>query len=458
MAYIDTTLQENERGYGGDMEQENLAASYCLNLHERYSPEWGVWEVARELFANAKDAAPGTMTITSPDANTLAIYTPTEPDIAELFIIGCGSKAPGGDDIGQFGEGVKLAALAATRSSGSLTIRLAAKTIRFELKDHFGQRVLFANVAPSDPFVGCLCTLSMEGGGYALNGKIIEGAESHTIAKSPDLPAQIFCKGIWICAMDVKRSLFSYNLNTVTLNRDRSHADPWSIKHSVGSLLVKQMTDTLAERLVNEPDSWESDQCLTAMIWTCPDAVKATLAAAVFRVHGEKAVLLTDPTAANRASAQGWNPVMVGEGLRALLDGHVPTDVVVIGRGVKPQSVPFRPEWSAMHDELMSLAAMLDATSVFIDTYADQRGDVVGQADMATRTVWLNERLWHRDNRFERIRTFVHELAHLQSGGADVSAQFESSLDLIGGKLAILLLDAQPEMAEIDSKAEGENV
>jgi hypothetical protein len=113
--------------------------SYSLNLHERYAPEWGVWECAREIFANAKDAAPNDMKVQSPNANTLEIFTPTAPDIAELFIIGCGSKTPTDETIGQFGEGLKLTALAATRKlGGSLSIQLDRKLVTFALREHFG--------------------------------------------------------------------------------------------------------------------------------------------------------------------------------------------------------------------------------------------------------------------------------------------------------------------------------
>lgn len=431
--------------------------SYCLNLHERYAPEWGVWECARELFANAKDASPDGLTLSSPNANTLEIHTPTVPDIAQLFIIGCGSKAPGGESIGQFGEGLKLAALAATRGGGMLTVRLPGQTIGFSLQDHFGQQVLFADVADSEPFDGCLCTLKMEGAGFALNGKIIEGSQSHCLPKDPNADIQIFCKGVWICSLKETGAIYSYNLNDITLNRDRSHADPFSIKYAVGRLLNERMDEALAEKLIQNPTSWEADKCLDAASWQFTDQSKAILAAAMFRLHGEKAVMQTDLENAHSAMELGFAVVGVGDGLGQLLEGRVPTDVAVVGRRHRFTEIQFEPGWMKMLTELKRLSQILGLRSVNVKIFADESGDIVGKAEDETNTVWMNERLWNADNRFERIRTFVHELAHLQSGGHDATTKFEASLDLIGGKLAMLVLDSELGVlrtADLDALAE----
>lgn len=76
---------------------------YSLNLSTRYASEWGSWEVARELICNAIDASPEGMKVDVQGSDTLIVTTPTVPNVAELFVIGEGSKAPGGKTIGQFG-------------------------------------------------------------------------------------------------------------------------------------------------------------------------------------------------------------------------------------------------------------------------------------------------------------------------------------------------------------------
>jgi hypothetical protein len=417
--------------------------SYCLNLHERYAPNWGVWECARELFANAKDAAPDTMKVHSPNANTLEISTPTAPHVAELFIIGCGSKSSVDSNIGQFGEGFKLTALAATRKPGSsLTVKLDKQTITFAIREHFGQQVLFADVAESEPFEGCKCSLVMEGAGFALNGKIIEGEQSAWFRKDPSANVQIFCKGIWITALDEKDALASYNLNDLTLNRDRSHADPFSIRSSIGRLLADGMTEQLAEMLVKFPKSWESNACLSAVWWSIPSQAEELLATAFRKIYGEMAVIFTDVSLASRIRDYGYEAINVGEGLKQALSGHIQTDEQIVASEEKLKPITVRETWTPMFAELRHLAHLVDIDAIEIAVFADRYGEMVGQAESSSRTIWLNERLFDENNRFERVRTFVHELGHIQAGGGDASRIFENSLDLIGGKLALLALDS----------------
>lgn len=418
--------------------KENMN-TYCLNLHEKYAPNWGVWECARELYANAKDAAPNDMEIRTIDANTLQIYTPTIPNIAELFIIGCGSKSQEDTNIGQFGEGLKLSALAATRKhGGSLTIQLPDKTITFAIREHFGQQVLFADVEEVDNDKGCLCTLVMTGAGYVLNGKTLDNDDSHFIAKDPASPIQIFCKGIWITALDVKDALFSYNLNDIELNRDRSHAEPYSIRSAIGRLLNDTMNHTLADDLIHNGHCWEADSCIDR--WNMSLTAKASLASAMYRKYGEKVVLNTGGDTATAAEELGYTVVHLGDGLREALVGKIPLDSEVLARQSSLTEIAPRGEHLLMIEECHRLTTIVNIPTT-IKLFADKVGDILGKADIDTQTIWLNERLFHTDNRFERIRTVIHELAHIQSGASDVSRTFENALDLIGGQLALIALD-----------------
>lgn len=412
--------------------------TYCLNLHERYVPEWGAWECARELFANAKDAAPKGLKIVSPDADTLEIYTPTVPRIAELFIIGCGSKSPEDANIGQFGEGVKLAALAATRAeNSSLVIRTPEDVITFELKEHFGERVLFANVSPSNETDGCACVLKMPGAGYALNGKIIDGESSRMFSKPREAEVQIFCKGVWICALRESQSLFSYNLNDIELNRDRSHAAPWSIREQVGYLLLREIGNGVEHILVKHPRSWESSECLDAVDWRANLKQKETLASAFRALYDDKCVISTDPSSSQRARKLGYVPVSCGTGLTALLQGLIPTDASLSVSLETLNPVKIKDAWREAVDELEEMAMLVDLEDVEIRVFKDRHSDLIGKADVKHNVVWLNERLFASGNRFERLRTFFHELGHIQSSGSDATTIFEASLDLLGAKLAL---------------------
>ena len=113
--------------------------SFSLNLSPRYAPDWTAWEVAREIICNAIDASPEDFRVTPHGDNQLKVWTPTVPDLCELFVIGQGSKSPGGSTIGQFGEGLKMAALVATRTEGGrFRVKLPGQDVRFMFDESMG--------------------------------------------------------------------------------------------------------------------------------------------------------------------------------------------------------------------------------------------------------------------------------------------------------------------------------
>lgn len=431
-----------------------MQARYCLNLHEKYAPNWGVWEVVRELYANAKDAAPDTMAINATQPDILTIDTPTVPDIAEMLIIGHGSKTSGDASIGQFGEGFKLAALAATRSGGRIIARIPGKRIGFAIDDHLGENVLFAVVTEiaDDEFEGFRVQLEMVGADKALNGKVIAGTESSILSKQDEMgPTKIFCKGIWISDLDEKDTLFHYNLNDLTLNRDRSHADPFSIRHAIGCLLSQKMTPELATKLITYPTSWESQRCLDAAEYSFSEASRGMLGEAFRSMHGTDAVLATDVRASLSARELGHQVITVGDGLRNLLAVEVITDVRVVAGRFEFDELENRDEWVGPISELRTLSNLVGIRDFAIKVFADTAGDVMGKAVHAGKVMWLNERLMSPDSRLELIRTFLHELAHLQSGAADATRSFEAGMDLLLGKLALIILN-QFDLGVLDSE------
>jgi hypothetical protein len=423
-----------------------MIKSYCLNLHERYAPNWSVWECARELFANARDAAADTMKVSSPDANTLEIWTPTVPEISELFIIGCGSKTASDQNIGQFGEGLKLTALAATRNANdTLTILLPKHTITFGIREHFGERVLFADVEDAENSEGCTCILKMAGAGYALNGKVIDGKESYALPKDPKGPVQIFCKGIWICSVEENFALFSYNLNNVELNRDRSHANPYSIRNSIADVLVKTMDDNLADQLMQHPECWEAEKCIGEAEWIAPESVRVTLAEAFRRRHGDMALVRTNADVATKARDLGYQVPAIGAGVASFISNIIPTDTKTLAGRYEFEEAPAETQALYVDEltELHRLAELLEIPDITVKVFSKCSNDIQGRADIEARIVWINQRLFTADDRFERVHTFLHELAHILSGAGDATHSFEVTLGQMMAKLAVMALEVK---------------
>ena len=96
-----------------------------LSINVKYVPKWGAWEGIREFVSNGKDAetefsAPLTVSHLN---GTLRIENDGARLTREALLFGTTTKAGRADQIGAFGEGIKLAALALVRSGRSVKIR-----------------------------------------------------------------------------------------------------------------------------------------------------------------------------------------------------------------------------------------------------------------------------------------------------------------------------------------------
>lgn len=413
---------------------------YCLNLHPRYVGDWGLWEVAREIYTNAKDASPD-FSMATPDSNTLIISTPTIPEVSELFIMGCGSKTAGDQNIGQFGEGLKLAALVVARSGASLELKLGTSVITFEIAEQFGQPVLFACVEDGQHIEGYQVTLKMEGAGTALDWRIIDGAENRMIEKRKDAPLSVYCKGIWICDLPVKNPLFSYNLNEIKINRDRSMAEAWSIQTEAGKALLANLDLTLARRLLRERQSWESEHALNAVDYMATAAQREIFAEAFAAEYGDDACIATDLEAAAMATTIGSRPIVVADPIETILGVSVKRDVDLLKKSQEPEPVEWDDAWNPALAELQRLSDIVEIPFAGLKVFADNLGETWGLADLNDNVIWLNVRMMGIDNRFMRIKTFMHELAHIQSGAGDGSQAFEMALTVLIGKLGMMVLD-----------------
>lgn len=425
-----------------------LIDKHCLNLHKKYVANWGVWEVAREIYANALDADPNNMMMSSPDTNTLVIRTTTLPNLAELFIVGCGVKTTEDDNIGQFGEGLKLAALVASKEDYcSLMLRLPNKTITFGFEKMYGEDVLHAYIYEASEFDGYEATLVMPTAGHVMTGRIINGKKSYKIDKAKGSPSQIFCKGIWICNLPEEfgaRKLFSYNLNDIKINRDRSMVDTSVVHKEVGNLLIETMDEDLARTLIRHEQSWESQICLYYSDKIKPEATRL-LTQAVKNKYGDGVLLHTREDSSENAIRQGYCVFDADYGLQKHLDLPLDTSIGSVADGL--ELIEPNDKQRDMIMSLQNMADFLGFPSLEVLVFKDFEGSLLGLTSLDYRKkLWLNETLFNDHSKLERYRTMIHELGHLHSRANDGSKKFEQSLDLLAGKLGVFWSERYTDM------------
>jgi len=95
------------------------------NFHKNYCQHWATWQAIRELLANAID---GGLLDYSEEFDSNYCFTVTNSEILtdDAFIIGKSTKTS--ENIGQFGEGLKVALLVLLRAGASISIISGTQT------------------------------------------------------------------------------------------------------------------------------------------------------------------------------------------------------------------------------------------------------------------------------------------------------------------------------------------
>ena len=418
---------------------------YSLNLSRDYVPNWTLNEVVREIGSNYRDSEKSHEVRCT--EQYLQFVSEADPGLDNLLIMGQGESA-GEDKIREFHEGLKLAALVATRLRNvHLVIESPKGTITFCFKKPTGFQtdVLHARIDAariSEQFVTTIC-----------NGKAVESYnkmflpqdQSHLVMipkTNQHEHTRIYSKSVFIGAFQDFKSRYHWNLSTLKLNRDRNIPNMYSVKIAIQTHLDDNMTQELATELLRYPDTEEA-RAIGECTWLYNNT-KQQLKAAFVAQHGEQAVLQSEKSYTNiRAIGKSFKPVQLPDVMRRAFSGLVPTADEVVSKSDLLEQVD-NPEHRPMLAEIAHLMDLLDIPAE-VRVYADREDGTLGHAEWSSdgklAIVWLNESLMAPGHRTKRIRAALHELAHIEGRADDETWQFEHSLDAIAATLAVKLLN-----------------
>lgn len=445
--------------------EKEYSAILDLNLSENYVPNWGAWEVGREIVSNAIDADP-LYEMEIIDESTVRVFTNTYPSLSQIKVIGFGTKAGSKDTIGQFGEGIKLAALVASRLGGSIDFITPEFVAKFFLKNVVKSEPRILHLAVRSPMSrfheglgsgelkeqeppqyqrGCEIYIRLDGIGNVIKGKFLDDKKSGNLKKDNDKFMRVYLKGVYVHEIEVPH-IFDWCVDNVEINRDRNLLNPYGVMLFIINWFNKNLDNALADRLFDAQQGSFELQALSerGFFWLDNDK-KIILSEAFRRKYGAKAILATNDGTANRLASEKGHPVIViDEGLMKVIrgEGLVKTATEMIPKDAKFNQVNIKEEWKKDFEEMHKLLDVLQIPAeinIFQHFESAELGRAIIRLDKMGCTVWLNEKLFLPGYRKERLRTLLHELGHIQ-GGYDESLQFEHSLDGIAGLLAIAWL------------------
>lgn len=283
--------------------------------------QWGCWEIAREIISNSTDADP-LYILNFVNTHTFDVYTSTSPTYAECASIGESSKVYGGPTIGQFGEGLKVAAATAARLGGQIVVSTPDFRGRYSIRNEDGFRhpSLWLEIEDPNsrsaplPSKGCIISVTVPSGNFQQYQSRFIPRASCLIPKTEPSKAVIYCKGVWIGELHYI-SRYDYNLD-FELNRDRNvnsaSSSIYTAAYSALSDLPKLPEDILTALFVDN-DSVEFElQALTYAPWSSTRSdspIGRQLREKAHSLYGPKVCIIdgeASPNQLEEATRQGY--------------------------------------------------------------------------------------------------------------------------------------------------------
>ena len=381
-----------------------------------YVPEWGLWEVVRELVSNAIDSQTE-YNITVEEGNLLICDNGEGLAIRQL-LMGVSEKQSE-NSIGQFGEGLKLALLVLTRMgydaeifSGTLHITnrsdmidgIEVLKLQYTTNSQVeGTKIIIHNWNDSPTFEDRFLTDDM----IALKN------ENGALLKVPKL----FIKGVY--TQELPDYLYGYNLDSIQMNRDRSTVSEWEVESAVGRIWSLIENKSVWEFLFKAGSTRKESRM---SLNTIPEETQLAAMTGFKKVFGNNAVVETDENVSLEALHRKAKPINLSEFgycIREMLMGFVGTDQDYVEKqcGDKAFKIPnskLDPYQKKTVAILRRIGRKVGHTEIIVADLPHFDGDCNPNSGI----IRIRPEVLY--NRHYAISTYIHELGHL-NGSRDLT-------------------------------------
>ena len=377
-----------------------------MTLDAEYVPQWGEVEGVRELIQNWLDAGgkgkpfynDGVLLMDNRNAESLG---------RDVLLIGRSTKADDDEQRGQFGEGLKLGALALIRKGLKVVVRTGTERWEASLDTHpeFARTVLAWDIETAPWTAGVVVEVH---GLTDEQWSDIEGRfrwdVSVTVSEYlPDEPGRIYVKGILVCEnADLSAG---YNLASAKVDRDRCLVDGFDLEWHTSQLLAQALGrgEVTAEKVLKLAMAKSADtKYLSSHCWT---REKALLTEAWTARYGE-ALPCPDEAWVNRLEHCGRRGVLAPVNLIACLSLPKVEDYY---RSLLREGSPVE----SLTDEEQSVldwarAQIPVVTNVLIVEFMEE--SMLGSYTPSTGVIRIARKVLA--DRVRTLSTLIHEAAH----------------------------------------------
>jgi len=426
-----------------------------ISLTPEYVRSWTLWEGIREMVQNAKDGETehgAKMSVHMTDGGMLVIENEGARLPREAMLIGYSTKRDKKEMLGQFGEGLKLGAMALVRDGYKVRILNGDEVWKPEIRksEKFNADVLAFDIKKT------------RGAGY--DGVKVEienvGVESWEKFKKmfiflcepkntvdtpvgsmildPDFAGMIFVKGVFV-EREAKFHV-GYNLLNVETDRDRKMISRFDLRWEtsrVWDFAVKQNPELISRALdllkhgAEEVESWAR----TSFVPT--DTVEK-IHEKFLEEYGNDAIPVSTISESKEIGFFGKKGVVVGQPLVDILAKKLGS-LEEIKRDLNDERVEFF-GWSDLSEEEQSnLERAIKMIAKVDDRISIDEIDVVNFADEYTLGMFKEDRcLIARKNLsclVETLRVVAHEWSHQK--GEDGELRFEQAWAMLLANVAV---------------------
>jgi hypothetical protein len=320
---------------------------YEVSIKSTYVPTWGLKEAFREFQSNAEDAERQLQAPCKTKYSKGVVYVEntnvTMPRDALLF--GHTTKAGNSALIGQFGEGLKLACLAAVRAGHAVTIRNGSEVWKPSLqqsKTFPGQEVLTFEIgkgrAEMDRVAVEIAGVSPEQWAELRAMFLtLDPPDPAHVVKTPygtllmqrEFAGRIFVKGVFV--MKDSQYQQGYDLQHANVDRDRRLVERWDLEYAIRNIWSEsaKQNDAARGRLIASLENQEHD---TASLdeyaaRSFPEEVTQAVAAKFKELHGEDAIPVQTLAESQELSHLGAKAVVMPKALTAMVQTGLKTSV-----------------------------------------------------------------------------------------------------------------------------------
>lgn len=416
-----------------------LEKKFPYMISSEYCKDWTTVMGIREVIANAFDTDKPIKVLWRvgpiPHRGEGIVYDSGEGLLARHLLLGQSDRT--NDDIGQFGEGLKIAALVFARQKRKFEVESNGSKYRFwtEPSQEFNCEMLTVGVSTNEmPRKGTRVSFDATEAEVSEAKQLFLKLQSNVPSLGDgilDLPGEIYVKGVFV---GKEPALFGYNLMDKSLmNRDRTVLKSDELHMLIGMELAKTSCDLVIRKYFHEMETPVSSNCVEYKVAFSPHH-RTVWKKVLTSIFGRKLCISTFATNADaNAEYLGYRVFRVPYNIeRTLRSLGVPysTSVAAKSKVKRVNKKDLTEPEKDMFNKINKLAKKLSPGCWRLQVMESDEFDGRRVRDVLEIE---RKRLASVD---KAASTIIHELAHWSSHATDCSADFERKLTEYLGTLA----------------------